>query len=207
MRGRAVGAPLSYNTNMQKKILVLLGNPDPDTFSGAVADQYQMAATEAGHEVDRVNISDLKFDPILHKGYKEIQELEPDLVALQEKFNWADHIVIVYPNWWITMPALLKGLFDRFWLPGFAFNFNKETGKIDQHLKGKTARVVVVSGSQSPFMTWWKYGDYTNEIQHGILGFAGIKAQVSSFGPCEHCSDKQREKWLVQVDKLAQTGS
>ena len=186
-----------------KNILVLLGNPDAETFSGSVADQYQEAATEAGHTVERVNLGQLQFDPILHKGYKEIQALEPDLVALQDKFRWADHIVIVYPNWWVTMPALLKGLFDRMWLPGFAFNFNKETKRIDQHLEGKTARVIVVSGTHSAFQTWWKYGDFTNEIQHGILGFAGIKTKVTVFGPCEKVSETCRLDWMDDIAKLA----
>lgn len=191
---------------MSKKILVLLGHPDKETFSGTIADHYQAAAEEAEHEVMRVNLGELKFDPILHKGYKEIQALEPDLVDLQEKFNAADHIVIIYPNWWTTMPALLKGLFDRFWLPGFAFNFNKETKKLEKHLSGKTARVLIVSGTHGPFETWWKFGDYTNEIQYGILEFAGINTQVSAFGPCEKVDGVCREKWLKQIEKLAKKG-
>ncbi|MEM9336270.1 MAG: NAD(P)H-dependent oxidoreductase [Patescibacteria group bacterium] len=191
---------------MAKKILVLLGHPDHETFSGGVADRYQAAAEDAGHEVQRVNLGQLHFDPILHKGYKEIQELEPDLIDLQEKFRWADHIVIVYPNWWVTMPALLKGLFDRFWLPGFAFNFNKETKQIEKHLKGRTARVIIVSGTHSPFQTWWRFGDYTNEIQYGILEFAGIKTAVSTFGPCEKVDNTCRERWMSQIDKLAKKG-
>ena len=187
---------------MSKKIVVLLGNSDYNSFSGAIADRYQVQAEEAGHEVARFNIGELQFDPILHRGYKEIQELEPDLQQLQAAITEADHLMIVYPNWWCTMPAILKGLFDRMWLPGFAFNFNKDTKRVEKHLTGKTARVVVVAGTHSPFMTWWNYGDYTNEIQHGILGFAGIRTAVTAFGPCEKVANDQHEKWLTQIDKL-----
>jgi len=189
-----------------KNILVLLGNPDTDSYSGTIADTYENAAKTAGHTVSRVNISDLAFDPILHKGYREIQMLEPDLLDLQDKFRAADHIVIIYPNWWCTMPAILKGLFDRMWLPGFAFNFNKQTKRLEQHLKGKTGRVIIVAGTHSPFKTWWKFGDYTNEIQHGILGFAGIKTGVTAFGPCEKVDDAHRAKWLQKVALLAEAG-
>jgi len=191
---------------MTKKILVLLGHPDADTFSGALADHYQAGAEDAGHEIRRVNIGDLQFDPILHKGYKEIQQLEPDLLALQDNFRWADHIVIVYPNWWTAMPAILKGLFDRMWLPGFAFNFNKETKKVEQHLAGKTGRVIIVSGSHSPFKTWWQFGDYTNEIQFGILGFAGIRAQVCAFGPSEKAPEAKKDQWLKEAERLGRRG-
>lgn len=191
---------------MQKKILLLLGHSDTDTFSGAMADHYQAAAQDAGHEVVRVNIGELQFDPILHKGYKEIQALEPDLIELQKAFQWADHFVVVYPNWWCTMPAILKGLFDRIWLPGFAFNFDKQTKKIIRHFKGKSARVIIVAGTHSPFQTWWLFGDYTNEIQHGILGFAGFTTAVSPFGPCERISDEVRDKWLKSVSELGRKG-
>ncbi len=183
----------------KKKIFVLLGNPDKESFSGTVADTYVEAAKAAGHEVERINLGDLTFDPILHKGYKAIQALEPDLLRVQEVWKWADHVVIIYPNWWCTMPALLKGMFDRMYLPGFAFNFDKATGKIIQRLKGKTAHVIVLAGTHSPFKTWWKFGDYTNEISEGILGFAGMKTKVTSYGPCDKVTDGHRKKWLAAV--------
>lgn len=185
-----------------KKIVLICGNPDAESFTGSVLDSYENAAREAGHEVARFNLGEMKFDPILHKGYKEIQPLEPDLVALQDAIRECDHLVIAYPNWWTTMPALLKGVFDRFWLPGFAFNFNKQTKRVEAHLTGKTARVFILSGSASPFKTWWKYGDYTNEIQYGILEFAGIKTKVTSYGPCEHVDNICRTKWMKQVASL-----
>lgn len=191
---------------MAKHILVLLGNPDTTSFTAALADAYGEAAKEAGFTVDRVNVSQLKFDPILRKGYKEIQPLEPDLLDLQDKWRAADHVVIVYPNWWCTMPAIIKGMFDRMFLPGFAFNFDKKTKKLIQRLKGKTARVIIVAGTHSPFMTWLKYGDYTNEIQHAILGFAGMKTKVSTFGPSDHVSDVTRARWIAKVQKLGSKG-
>lgn len=187
---------------MSKKIAVILGHPDADTFSGAVADAYATAAAEAGHEVEFIRLGELTFDPILHKGYKEIQPLEPDLEHIQQTVKEADHLCFVYPNWWSTMPALLKGMFDRMWLPGFAFNFDKERGRIVQHLKGKTARVIVLSGSHSPFGTWWRYGDFTNEIQYGILEFAGIKTKVSVYGPCERVSEACLGKWKQEIARL-----
>lgn len=185
-----------------KKIVIICGHPDADTFTGSALDSYQEAATEAGHEVTRFNLGELQFNPILHRGYKEIQSLEPDLLAIQNAIKESDHIVIGYPNWWCTMPAILKGLFDRIWLPGFAFNFNKETKKIETHLKGKTAHVFVFIGSHSPFKTWWRFGDFTNEIQYGILEFAGIKTRVTTYGPCERVADTSRVKWLKEIAKL-----
>lgn len=202
-----MGRFVRYNGKMEsKKIVIICGHPDADSFSGNLLDKYQAAAEDAGHTVRRFNLGQLHFDPILHKGYKEIQQLEPDLITLRDAITDCNHLVIGYPNWWCTMPALLKGLFDRFWLPGFAFNFNKQTKRIEQHLTGRTGRVFILSGSHSPFNMWWKFGDYTNEIQYGILEFAGIKTSVSSYGPCERVDDKTRAKWMHEVELLGKAG-
>ena len=189
-----------------KKILVFLGHSDKSSYSSHLADVYEAEARAAGSEVVRLNISDLQFDPVLHMGYKTIQALEPDLMTVQDKINWADHIVFVYPNWWVTMPAVMKGMFDRVWLPGFAFNFDKVTKKLIERLKGKTSRVIIVCGTHSPFMTWWKFGDYTNEISHGILGFAGIKTKVTAFGPAERVKPEILNDWAKEVAVLGKKG-
>ena len=190
-----------------KKIFILLGHPDKDTFSGEIATVYDAAATVAGHEVRRLNIGDLAFDPILHNGYKVIQSLEPDLLKVQEYMRWADHLVVVYPNWWCTMPALLKGLFDRMFLPGFAFRFHKKGVGWDQLLAGKSARVIVCAGTHPLLIRLW-FGDFTNEMKRAILGFAGYHpVRVRVFGPSEKMLDAKKERWLNEVRSLARLGT
>ena len=56
-----------------KNIFIILGHSNTDTFSGSLADRYESGARESGHEVRRANLGDLAFDPILHRGDKEIK--------------------------------------------------------------------------------------------------------------------------------------
>lgn len=177
----------------KKKIFVLLGHPDNNSFNYSLANEYQKGAEEAGHEVRRVNISDMSFDPILHHGYCLKQELEPDLVAFQENVKWCEHFVVFYPSWWSTMPALLKGLFDRAWLPGFAYTFMTKFSW-EKLLKGKSAAMFVTSDT-IPLVQRIIFGDTTNELKKGILWFAGFSPVcVYKFGYLKHFNSTGRRE-------------
>jgi NAD(P)H dehydrogenase (quinone) len=169
----------------KKKIFILLGHPDSDSLNCTLADQYEAGAKEAGHEVRRMNLGEMTFDPILHHGYRVMQAYEPDLVAFQENVKWCEHFIIIYPSWWSTMPALLKGLFDRVWMPRFAFHF---TGDFtwEKLLKGRSATMVITSDS-IPLAQRLIFGDTTNELRKGILWFAGFSPiHVHKFGYLKH---------------------
>jgi len=99
------------------------------------------------------------------------------------------------------MPAILKGLFDRMFLPGFAFRFSKEDpSKWEKLLKNKTARIIITVG-MNPIKVRFLFGDFTNELARGILGFAGFDpVRVTTFGPSERASDKKKEQWHKKVE-------
>ncbi|MBX4191866.1 NAD(P)H-dependent oxidoreductase [Candidatus Parcubacteria bacterium] len=202
-----------FRDRSPKKIVLLLGHPNPnqsESITAELATLYEAAARKAGHEVKRFNLTDLKFDPILHRGYKAIQDLEPDLKNLQEAIKWCDHFVLFYPNWWQTMPAMLKGLFDRMWLPGFAFNMRKDMGgKLVtgwyKRLKGKSSRVFVLSGSH-PWFIWFFFGDYTNEIKMGILWFAGFNTKITRLGPTDMAPEWMKNSWRRKAAYLGRLG-
>ena len=186
---------------MAKKVLVLLGHPITDSMCCQFADAYERGARNAGFEVRRSNLGDMQFDPILHQGYKVIQELEPDLKKLQEDIRWSDHFVIIYPSWWSTMPAMLKGLFDRMWLPGFAYHFLPSGIGWQRLLKGRTATIFVTSDSH-PLLARFLFGDNTNEIRDGILWFAGFKAKVKKVGPVKNITPENRLSWIKRFKKF-----
>lgn len=184
-----------------KKIFVLSGHPDTESMCCELSDSYALGARKSGHEVRRMNLGDMKFDPILHHGYKVIQELEPDLVTFQENVKWCDHFVIVYPSWWSTMPALLKGLFDRSWLPGFAYKFMPNGIGWSRLLKGRTATVYITSDS-APLLARFLFGDNVNEIRDGILWFAGFRSKIKKIGPVKKISKENREKLVNKFFKF-----
>lgn len=194
----------------KKRILLLLGHPYKEGFCGEIADTYEKAARETGHEVVRMNIGDMQFDPILHKGYRERQELEPDLQRFGEEIHKADHFVVVYPVWWVGMPALLKGLFDRAWLPGSAFRYirtkaGERTIFWHRLFAGKTARIFMTSGTH-PILVRFLPGNVNAQLKWGILWFAGFSVRTLWFGPAEDIPPARKEHWLAKVRTLGLEG-
>ena len=185
---------------MSKRILVILGHPASESFCGALADSYVKGAEAAGNEVRLISLGNLSFDPVLHNGYATIQELEPDLVTAQAAITWAEHIVFVYPIWWGAMPALLKGLIDRVFLPGFAFKYREGSQFWDRLLSGRSAHLLVTMDTPPWYFRWVYRMPGHNQMKRTILEFCGIKpVTVSSFGPIKGSSQQKREKWLAQV--------
>jgi len=193
-----------------KKILVLLGHPDKSGFCGEMADSYCESARAAGHTVERMNIGEMQFDPVLHHGYRERQELEPDLARFQQLVQSSDHFVVIHPVWWVGMPALLKGLFDRAWLPGSAFRYMKmPSGKrsIFWHrmFRGKSARIIIASGTH-PWLVRLLPGNVNAQLRWGILWFAGFKVHTTWFGPSENIPEGRKARWLSKVMNLGKKG-
>ncbi|WP_412031828.1 NAD(P)H-dependent oxidoreductase [Metamycoplasma buccale] len=160
-----------------KKFYIIMGHPNVNSFNGYLANEYEKKLTKLGYQVRRQNLGELKFDPILHKGYKEIQDLEDDLVKAQENIKWADEIIIIYPLWWGTIPALLKGFIDRIFLPGFAFKYHNNDPFWDKLLKGKTARIFSTCDSPEVYQNLWLLNTDFILLKRAILGFSGIKVK------------------------------
>lgn len=190
-----------------RKIFIFVGHPDSRSFSAGLAEAYVRGAKSAGHSVQMMRVGDMKFDPILHHGYKEIQGLEPDLVKFQECVKWCEHFVSIFPIWWSDVPALMKGLVDRVWMPGFAYNFR--TGLIPgwyRRLKGRSARVIVTSDSH-PCILWILFGGNINNWVRGVLRFSGFAPiRKTWFSGMQKLSPTRAQKLLAKVENLGRAG-
>ncbi len=186
-----------------KKILIINGHPDKESFCFALAESYRKAAVQSGATCKVINLIDLKFNPILTFGYRKISELEPDLVQAQKDILEANHLVFVYPNWWSTYPALLKGFIDRVFLPGFAFKYHEKGPFWDKLLKGKTAQLLVTMDTPKWYYWLMNRRPGHNSMKIGILEFSGIKpVKINAYCPIKSSDENKRKQWLKEVEEL-----
>lgn len=186
-----------------KRILIINGHPDKESFCASLAEKYKIGADKSEAECDIVNLTDLEYSLVLKYGYRKRTDLEPDLQEAWELITKADHLVLVYPNWWGTYPALLKGFIDRLFLPGFAFEYQKKSPFPKKLLTGKTARLVVTTDTPNWYYSLVYRKPGHNSMKKSILGFCGIKpVKISTFGPVKNSTDVQRNGWLTKVEKL-----
>lgn len=188
-----------------KKTLIINGHPDKESFNYALSDAYIKGAISSGADIKEINIRELNFNPNLQFGYRKRMELEPDLIAAQEKLIWANHIVWVYPVWWSSVPAIMKGFLDRILLPGFAFKKRGNSLLSDKYLTGKSARIICTLDQPPWYYSLVYKSPSHNAIKKGTLHYIGVKkVRITTIGPIRLSKEKFRGKWLNKVEKLGQ---
>lgn len=194
---------------MPRRIAIIDGHPDPDQarFIHALAAAYEKGARSAGHEVCRISVADLQF-PGLRSG-EDFQKGEPPsaIVECQRVVKWADHLVILYPLWLGSMPALLKSFFEQLLRPGFAFKATTGRGLPRKLLKGKSARIIVTMGMPALFYKWYFRAHSLKSLERNILAFCGIHPVRSTLiGMVEGKKKKEREELLEKIEALGRGG-
>lgn len=188
-----------------KKIAIINGHPNKESFNSGVAEAYKNGAIEAGAEIKEIRIADLNFNPNLQFGYQKRMNLEPDLLNAWETIQWADHLVWIHPVWWGGLPALMKGFIDRLFLSGLAYKYRENSLWWDKLLKGKTAHIITTIDQPGWYYRLVYGRPSVNQLKKSILEFCGIKpVKVTYLGIVRTSTEEQRKIWLKKVRVLGQ---
>lgn len=186
-----------------KKIVIINGHPNADSFNFALVKAYIDGAKQSGAEIRAITIANLDFNPNLQFGYSKRMDLEPDLLEAWEMILWADHLVWVHPVWWGGLPAITKGFIDRLFLPGMAFKYRPNSVFWDRLLKGKTAHIITTMDQPG----WYYHLVYgrpsVNQLKKSTLQFCGVSpVKVTYIGIVKTSDEKLRKTWIEKVTKL-----
>ena len=193
---------------MPKRITIIDGHPDPDRsrFCHALADAYAEAAQAAGHDVKRLNLAEIEIPFLRKRTDWGSGEPSPAIKECQDAIAFAEHLVIIYPLWLGSMPALLKAFFERTFRPGFAIKPGPLKSPWPGLLKGKSARVVVTMGMPAFFFRWFYGAHSLKSLERNILRFVGIGPIKEMLIGNVEGSAKDREKALDKLRRLAADG-
>ena len=194
---------------MPKHIVIIDGHPDAsrERFCHALADAYAQAAAAAGHTVQRIVVAETEI-PFLRSAREWSKGVPtPAMRQCQLAIGAAEHLVIIYPLWLGTMPALLKALLEQVIRPGFAIKDSDDGGWPSGLLKGKSARIIVTMGMPALIYRWFFLAHSLKSLERNILAFAGIRPiRDTLIGGVDGLGPAGRERWLEAVRGLGRAG-
>ncbi|KKC37924.1 NAD(P)H dehydrogenase [Devosia epidermidihirudinis] len=182
------------------RALLVLAHPLNDSLCAHLARQAEAALRARGIAVDVLDLYAEGFAPALtadeRRAYYATPQPDAAITALQARLAAADTLVLVFPIWWFSMPAMLKGWFDRVWLPGFAFS----SGTPIQPLLTGLKSCLAITTLGSP---WWvdllvMRRPVRRVLKTALLGACAPQARFAMLSlPAAEATDAARAKSFV----------
>ena len=177
------------------KILIVYAHPEPRSFCGALLQLSLATLRGAGHEVEVSDLYAQRFDPVgdrrdftgqadpdffkyqaeqLHA--QRTHGFSADVAAEQKKLLWCDLVIFLFPLWWFSVPAIMKGWFDRVLAMGYAYG----GGRWYEHgpLVPRRAMIAMTAGAPQER---YREGNIFGGIEHvlyplhiGVLNLVGL---------------------------------
>jgi putative NADPH-quinone reductase len=184
------------------RIALIDGHPDPrrGRFVNALADAYAAGAKRGGHELRRINLSELKIE-LLRSAEAWTKPAPVDFKKAQNAILWAEHLVFIYPLWLGGMPALLKAFLEQASAGGFFVEPAEKGRAWTQKLKGKSAHVIVTMGMPAALYRYWFGAASLKALERNILAFAGVKPiRDTLIGMVEGKTRAARERLIGRIE-------
>lgn len=195
------------------KTLIIYNHPHEGSFCSAIREAVHSGLKKGGHPCKVINLDKDQFDPVMRgkdlkafvmagrMGEEGLEGVDPIVLRYMKKLHWAEHIVMIFPVWWMTMPAMMKGFVDKVIFPGVAYKM--EDGKLVSTLSD-LRQVTVISTMNTPSDI---YKDLFGNSLEGSL-IKGTFNQIGihdvrwiSLNMVKQSGDERRWLWLDEIEK------
>lgn len=193
--------------------LIVTTHPDPDSLTHHLAQRLAQELRPPAGSIS-VEVADLAaegFDPRYtladRHTYRVGGDFTPDVAAEQERLDRATDLVLVFPVYWWSAPALLKGWFDRVFVNGWAFGLDADGG-IVRKLDRLRVHLVPIAGDDAGVYDRHGYEQAMRmQLEHGIVDFCGARRGVTTFVHDSEGEDADARTRAVETAVAAVVGA
>ena len=194
------------------KTLIVFNHPHEGSFCNAIMKSVRFGLEISGQPCKVINLDKDRFDPVMKSkdlksfvqagrtGEAGLTDVDPLVLKYKKKLEWAEHIVMIFPIWWMSMPAMTKGFVDKVIFPGIAYGM--EGGKLKSRLS-RLKRVTIISTMNTPADV---YRDFFNNSLEGSL-IKGTFNQIGirdvewiSLNKVKQANDEEKRQWLDGIE-------
>lgn len=186
-------------------VLVVFAHPRRESFTGALLEEFHRGLLEGGHSVEVVDLYRERFNPCLGEAdlvqFTTAGAMPADVLREQARVERAEAVGFVFPVWWWSFPAMLKGWIDRVWSQGWAYDFKYDKAKGLLNLK----KAVLLGAGGTSHQDYRKYGYYgamQRQLDTGIMKYCGIvETQIYIF-PGVESLEAARVEYLEKAREI-----
>ena len=194
------------------KTLIVYNHPHEGSFCSAIREAVENGLKTGNHEYKVIDLDKDGFDPVMRSkdlkafvtagriGEDGLEEVDPLVLKYMKMMRWAEQIVMIFPIWWMTTPAMTKGFIDKVIFPGIVYKM--EGGKLISMLSS-LKQVTIITTMNTP-----------SEVYHDVFGnslegslIKGTFNQIGihdirwiSLNMVKQCGDEKRWLWLDEIE-------
>ncbi len=188
------------------RVYVIYAHPQDTSYNAALHRCVLAALRRAGHDVDDCDLYAENFQPALtaaeRAAYHTVGSNLAGIESYVARLRAAEALVICAPTWWYGMPAMLKGYFDRVWVPGVAFDLLLHGGAIKPGLTNiRKLAVVTTTGSPWWFMRFYMGNPGKRVLMRGLRRLLAPRAKLDYLvhHGIDTSTQASRERFLTKV--------
>lgn len=194
------------------KTLIVYNHPHEGSFCSAIREAVENGLRNGGHEYRIIHLDQDGFDPVMREkdlkafvmagriGEEGLEGIDPIILKYMKKLQWAEHIVMIFPIWWMTMPAMMKGFIDKVIFPGIVYKM--EDGEMISMLS-KLRQVTVITAMNTPQDIYKEV--FGNSIEGSLIKGTFNKIGIHdirwiSLNMVKQSGDEKRWLWLDEIE-------
>ena len=194
------------------KTLIIYNHPHEGSYCSAIREAVKAGLHKGEHECKIIDLDKDCFDPVMREkdlkafaqagriGEEGLDGVDPIVLRYMKKMRWAEHIVMIFPIWWMTMPAMMKGFVDKVIFPGIVYKM--ENGELVSMLSGlKQVTIITTMNTSSDAYKNIFGNSIEGSLIKGTFNKIGIHdIRWISLNMVKQSGDEKRWLWLDEIE-------